>query len=335
MGEAGLFDSWSDTWTYVLLTPDAVVGGALPFVLDRLEAHHLRPSVCRLVGLEVEKMQQFYGGTTFIITNPGSEDFQFSWSTHEGLYAVAPACLIMLSHERGSACETMLGCKGHVRPELAAPETIRRMGENVIFNLVHSPDDTASALRELDILFGAEEAEHLLHVCDALPGNSRVVGLTGVRSLFDALPAFHGPDATSFQAIAQRIRRRVIMRLAAALHRDGEALSELQRAREALTRQQHALAGCTTTDERMLCAQRTDRAIHDPLARAAVRHGEQGLIAGVEALSDLHELHGQRQPEAVAALTGHGVYISPLERVMVESHSYAFRRNKEIEGIYS
>ncbi|WP_127361625.1 nucleoside-diphosphate kinase [Actinacidiphila soli] len=265
--------SRSDTWTYALATPDAVVSGALEFVFSRLKAHDLKPLVCRVVGLEAEKMQQFYGGNTFRISNPGSEDFQFSWDTHELLYGVAPASLIMLSCEDGSACAKMLNCKGHVRPELAERTTVRRLGENVIFNLVHSPDDTRAAVRELSIVLGSDEVEELVSASNATLKDTELAALTGVEALFDALPAFHGREATSFPSIARRIRLRIVMMLAVALHGDRSAVRELSRVRALLARQQQVLGACTATDERMLLAQRDNRAIHTSLIAAVVRWG--------------------------------------------------------------
>lgn len=335
MGNPGLFASRGGTWTYVLATPDAVLGGALPFVLDRVKAHGLRPSYCCLIELEVDKMQQFYGGQTFVINNPGSPDYHFSWSTHRQLYAIAPACLIMLSREHGSACETMLRCKGHVRPELAAPTTIRSRGENVVFNLVHCPDDNASALRELTILFGAKETERLLGMCDVWPDDTGLAALADSAALADALPVFSGSSATSFPAIARRIRCRIVMKLVTAVHSDGQSLRDLLQAREALTHQRRVFEGCSTTEERMRCAQEANVIVHEALARPVARHGNPALIATVEALSELHELRGRRRVETVTSSSEHGIYISPLERVILESHGHAFQLNKEIEGIYA
>ncbi|WP_127361635.1 hypothetical protein [Actinacidiphila soli] len=59
------------------------------------------------------------------------------------------------------------------------------------------------------------------------------------------------------------------------------------------------------------------------------------MIAGTEAIAELHELHGPRRVDAMLSLNAKGIYISPLERAIVESHGYAFQANKEIEGIYA
>src|SRR6185436_16379907 len=113
----------------------------------------------------------------------------------------------LVTHD-GDACRAMLRCKGKTRPELADPGTVRHVGENVIFNLVHCPDDTASARRELDLLLGPVEARRVRSLLPA--ADPRIGHLAGVAALRASLPAAGTPEAISFPAVANRIRRRVV-----------------------------------------------------------------------------------------------------------------------------
>lgn len=66
--------------------------------------------------------------------------------------------MLLLHRPEGSACETMVRCKGATRPEAAALGTVRSLAENVVLNLVHCPDDPVRAARELSIVVGADAA---------------------------------------------------------------------------------------------------------------------------------------------------------------------------------
>jgi hypothetical protein len=226
----------------------------------------------------------------------------------------------------------MLACKGSTRPELAQPGTVRRRGENVIFNLAHCPDRAADALRELRILVDEAGAEQLLSAAGS--ADPRVGRLVGVDAMLGFLPEFSGWQAISFPAIANRIRLRIVARLALALADDAQAISLLAAANTRLVAQQRQLAAAATSQERLSAAQAENTMIHHYLAAAAARFGDALVLDGVAMLSELHQLHGERRTQAVFAMTSRGVYISPLERTIIDSHQYAFRPNKEIDDIY-
>lgn len=333
MGNVIITASKNDTWTYALLTPDAVIGDAVRSIVAHLREHELVPVVSRLIALDINRMQEFYGSTRFRILNPGFEDFEFSWTMHDALYGMAPACLIMLSRSSGRACERLLKCKGYTRPEISPPGTIRRMGENVVFNLVHCPDDIASAVRELPILVGSPETERLLRYVLA-PPELQLPQVVGVPALLECLPATGGWEAISFPVIANRLRGRLLQWLALKLWTDTDAGLALSDVHSLLTAEREGVRAQMTSAERLVVAMSANARIHSGLAALAERIRDDVVLDAASALSELYDLHGERQPDAIFALADRGIYLSMLEKVIIESHTYAFRPNSEINALY-
>jgi nucleoside diphosphate kinase len=331
---AGRIDSHDDRWTYAMATPDALLAGALPMILKQLSACDLSPVACRILALSIEQMQLFYGTSEFLIHDPGQLDYKFPWGMHRELYALAPACIIMLRHDQGSACERMMVCKGATRPEIAEPGTVRSMGENVIFNLIHCPDDADSARDELSILLG-DEADWLLSMIDrpfALDGS--MSRLLGAEAMLECVPSFSGPEAVSFVFIANRVRGRLAQWLGLALREDAAAVRQLSRVMCELTLERQRLRSLSGSTDRLRAARSASSALHELLSGAARSLGEPRVSAGIDALSALYDLRGIRDPGAIFALARYGIYLAPLERVIIESHCHAFRPNNEINGIY-
>lgn len=320
-------------WSYVLVTPDGVIGGALDGVISRLRQHGFIPGASLLVDLSVEAMQHVYREPSWHISNPGYADVTFSWDMHGELYGLAPACLVMLFRPTAQACAAMLRCKGHTRPELSAPDTIRWSGENVIFNLVHCPDDPSSALRELAVLVGADSAARLGTVVRSDDPDLR--GLLGVEALVGCLPAFSGWEAISFAAIANKLRRRVAQHLALAMHDNPDVLDILMAAQRRLVAEYSAITASPTSGARLELGRRTSPAVHASLAAAARHHGDEVVLGALGALAELYRLDGARNIENILAVSTRGVHFSQLERVILESHSYAFRPGRETLRIYS
>ncbi len=75
------------------------------------------------------------------------------------LYSQAPGLVLVLSRKELGASEYLLKLKGDKRPLLADKNTLRKAGENLLFNFLHSPDDQESAEQELSYLMGAEVAQ--------------------------------------------------------------------------------------------------------------------------------------------------------------------------------
>lgn len=326
------------TWTYVMATPDAVRGGALPVILNRLAAFDLRPVACQLISLEVERMKRFYNSTSFLIKNLDGEDYTVPWDLHKSMYAIAPAGVIMLAHPEGMACERMLRCKGNTRPEIAESCSVRSLGENVIFNLIHCPDDSQSARSELQLLMGNEAASSMMTITgrfmSELAQPAELRDLVGVSAMFDCMPAFAGPEAISFVSIANTIRCRVVQLLALIMHADDNVIGALARARQLLAKERGQLDGSTGTATRLRIARQVNRHINADLILAARRSGIAGLAEGLQALSDLFDLRGRRDLQRVFSLSSNGIYIDALERIIIESHSHAFRPHYEIDNIY-
>ena len=329
MGTARVTD---DTWSFVLVTGDGVLAGAIDTILRTIARHDLEPAACLLVPF---RLQQLFGNgdhedPTFFVENPGGEDVVFSLHMHDDLYRLAPACVLMVARPGGGAAEVALECKGATRPELAAPGTLRHLGENVIFNLVHVPDDTAAAFDELANMLGPAVATHLVEL--AVQPLAEPAGVLDAEGLARCMPAFAGPAAISFPAIANRIRARIAQRL---LVVDPRAAAEpLAAVPGLLSSERRSLAGLATARERMLAAREASPALHEALRAAARGAREAALAAALDALAELFELDGRRGPEPLFDLPRHAVYLSPLERVIIQSHDYAFRPSTDLAGMY-
>lgn len=323
-------------WTYAIATPDATLGGALPALFAVLDRHGLKPTACRLIQLDVGRMKRFYRTTKFLILNPGESDYEFAWDMHGRLYGLAPACLIMLSDTTGAdACQKLMECKGETRPEIARPHSVRSLGENVIFNLIHSPDDAASARAELPILLDDQGHWMLTLARDWHSRPPELTALVGRDALLDALPVFAGPEAISFPFIANRVWQRVVTWLALALRDNPAAVAALAEAKRNLNAERDLLRKCHSTVERLRVALSAGPQAHHLALNAAQRLEKPTFSDSLNALANLYDLRGARDHDNILALADHGVYLAPLEQVMIESHSHAFRPNSEIDGIYS
>lgn len=323
-----------DAWTYALATADAVIGGAIGTIVEHLTAHDLVPTVCQLVPFRLQQLfsEQNVDDPTFYIQNPGARDVEFSLSMHDELYGLAPACVLMVTTAsgRGGASEAMLRCKGATRPESAAPGSIRHLGENVIFNLIHCPDDGGTAIKELSNIFGREAAGRLISL--ATSRGEQAVEMLGLKALLSSVPSFSGKEAISFPAIVNRVRRRLVQRLCVLL--EDSHHSDLLQAHRMLSDEQGRLAAAALPMRRLLIAQDVNDRIHATLVGVAAKTDNVAISAGLDAITAMFDLYGPREPEAIFALSEVGIYISPLEKVVIQSHSYAFRPSDELEHIY-
>ncbi|WP_131737453.1 nucleoside-diphosphate kinase [Actinomadura roseirufa] len=331
----GAGDELDPGWSYTLVTPDGVISDAIGWILPRLRDHGFRVSTFGLVSLDAKVMYELYTETEYdpdqLRVKPGQPKLPIAM--FEDLYALAPACLLMLRHPDGRACPKMADCKGGTRPEYAAPGSIRAQGENVILNFLHSPDDQPSALRELRLLVGAAETRRLVAMTRCQ--DDGVNALAGVDRLDACLPAFHGPDAMSFPAIANRVGNRVLQRLVPIAFEAGTALDRLTAAHAALGDQRAELGSLVTSRERLQASRRLGGRIGSHLSSAADSLGEPLIADGVRALTDLYELGGPRDLAPALALAGRGVYLAAAEKAALEAHRHAFVSNEFLDEIYS
>ena len=299
------------SWTFVLVTPDAVLGGYLDFVLERVSAAGLRVRACRVLALDYRMLGRMYAHRD---DPPPYRPNRVSLPPFvmTPLYALAPAALVVLDGD----CATMLACKGKTRPEEAGAGSIRHAGENYVFNLVHCPDDPESAAIELSYLVGAADAAGMPRVTGAL------APLVGARQLAACLPAFGGWAALSFPAVANRLRSRVVQQRAIAVQDDAAAVLRLQLVQAALDAEREALAAAASPVERLALAQATDAQVRVPLAEAA----GASLAPGLAALGALYDIDGPRAPDAVKDLAAAGIYVAESEKVALDAHAYTYWR---------
>lgn len=320
------------SWSFVLVTGDGVLSGAVGKVNALLEEHDLTPTICQIMPFGRSMMGKLYGAgdAEFLIENPGGEDVLFPLDMHEDLYRLTPVCLTLVT-AAADAPAAVIRAKGKTLPERAPADTIRHFGENVIFNLIHTPDDEQAASRELHAMLGSQRAERL--IAAAREASPAVVQLTGPELIDAALPAFEGSDATAFVAIANRICFRAVRHLAvesAPAHH-----SELGIIRARLIHERETTADRATSRERMLGVGQDARETITRLSNVAGQSGDHGLAGALRALAALFDLDGERRvEEMLAELTAKEIYVAPLERVMVQSHGLAFRRNHTMATSY-
>jgi nucleoside diphosphate kinase len=318
-----------DAWSYLLITPDGVLSGILDDVLDLLRNNSFDVVAARAHRMDVPTMIGVYSTPPPPPGTPKRKGggIQIPARMYESLYQAGPACLLVLRRSEGDACATLARCKGYTRPEAAEPGTIRRLGENVILNLVHSPDDPANAWRELCLLTGEPEAVRLRAA--ALTGPGTAAGLIGLPALAPSMPAATGWAAISFPATANRLRRRVVQLLA--LRAAPDPLELLGKAQARLDEETDALARCATSLDRMRLAQSVTTVIHEQLTAVV---DDPALESGLVALHELYRLDGDRDVAAVLALAEHGVFVSALEKMALETHAVSFRPHEDLTAIY-
>lgn len=265
----------TDFWTFALITPDGVVSDAFESIVDLLQRNGFVVVTGRVLQLDLPTMMRVYRASEAVA--PQNDPFA-------RLYSSGPACLLLLHRANGDACATLTRCKGATRPDEAEPGTVRYLGENVVLNLLHCPDDPANATRELSILVGPEAAEQ--YRAAAASGVFR-----GAAALRTSLPATHGWEAISYPVAVNRIRRRIGQQFA-----PGD--EDLQ---TALDEERERIAACRTSGERRLVAKQANPSIQRMLTRIGA-----GELAGA--------------PPDQAALAEHGIFVSALEKLTLDTH---------------
>ncbi|WP_331745778.1 hypothetical protein [Streptomyces virginiae] len=325
-----MLDERDDTWTYMLVTPEAVISGALNEIGGVLERHTLEIRVARLIELNSSTMRQVYGSGVFVIRNPGGRDLDFPWTMHESMYSLAPACLLIARNNSGQACRSMLQCKGYVRPELALGDSVRHLGENPAFNFAHCPDDPQSAVRELGLLVGESESIRL-RLCAEFDADFDI--LWGLQQVLESEPSNSGREAVSFPMVANRIRLRIVHLMAVRAVRDAALMGQFRIARSRLVEQQRTLANLPSAREKLADAQRFERQVGSGLLKISKSMNDASIADALEEISMLHFVRDEYEIGRILKMSNKGLYISNLERLILESQGHSFRRNTDLGKI--
>lgn len=291
-----------DAGTFTVATPDAVLGGRLDFVWERLAAHGFEVRAAVLVGLDFPRLSRMYAHQDDPPPMVGRT--QLPEAVMAPLYRYAPACVLAVHRPSGDAHAALLRCKGATRPEAAAPDSVRARGEHVTFNFQHAPDDPESAAIELGYLVGDRDAARLLEAARA-PEAPAWTGLCGLAALPFVLPAFAGPEALSFPFVTNRLRCRLVQRLAM------QGVRGLAPAWDALVRERELLAEAHDAAARLAVVRRWDP--------AGLRGHDPAVDAALLAFAELLDPAGRRP---YRALLESGAFVSELEGVAID----AFRR---------
>lgn len=137
------------SWTYILVTPDGLLTGSFPWLLDKVRSVGLDPIAGRLICVKPETMLNIYAPPTR--NRPASLPSDRAFDLWFGL---GPGCVLLLHRNGNDACAAMLEAKGETIPTVARPDTIRYAGENGLMNLLHCPDNEVGAVNELAQIVG-------------------------------------------------------------------------------------------------------------------------------------------------------------------------------------
>ncbi|WP_061296780.1 nucleoside-diphosphate kinase [Herbidospora cretacea] len=301
----------SINWTYALVTPDALVTGALSRTLAAFRSAGLDPVAAELIRVDVDTMLRLYD------TPPGSRPVALPPPRAFRLwYDLGPACLTILRHDGAGACAAMSRLKGATDPAAARPGSIRHAAENVLMNLVHCPDDEPSALAELDLLVGPRHAEALR--LQAAVADDRVRLLT-VGTVEAAAPLFAGPHALSLPLAVNRVRLRVVQHLAITGMAVPDVLLLLEEARLVLLEERGELMGIETSPARIAAARARDGRVR-ALLRAAAR--TSAMENAVDRLSEVLMGSSEGWAPFLEAIRAADVYLSATESAVLEQSHY-------------
>ncbi|WP_283137581.1 nucleoside-diphosphate kinase [Rhizohabitans arisaemae] len=301
------------SWTYVLMTPDALVTDSLSWIMERLRSADFVPVAGALLRVDSATMLSIYD------TPPRrNQRARPPRRAFDLWYGLGPAYVLLLQYDKPDACTALLKVKGATDPNAAQADSIRYAGENVLMNLVHCPDDEISAIDELTKLLGESRAVNLRQLVIAPSG--RVQYLT-VDTLDDALPVRSGGTALSVPLIVNGIRLRIAQHLAISGFSSDSALSLLAEARSALRRERDEMARAAVGSGRFDVARAHAGPLHDLLHRVARQVGEPVLG---EALVELSAFTSSKGDWAATkeALNAGSVYVSEVESAVLEMSTY-------------
>jgi nucleoside diphosphate kinase len=110
----------SESWTYVLVTPDGLVTESLPWLVEKLRSSGLEPVAGRLIRLESATMLRIYDPSGRLQQSdfPSKRAFDL-W------YGLGPSCVLTLHYGDLDACDALLAVKGATNPAAASPDSIR------------------------------------------------------------------------------------------------------------------------------------------------------------------------------------------------------------------
>ncbi|WP_062430596.1 nucleoside-diphosphate kinase [Herbidospora daliensis] len=302
------------SWSYALVTPDALVTQALPHLLAAFRRAGLDPVAAELIRLDAETMLRLYEvpARGRPVRLPPHRAFQL-W------YDLGPACLTILRHDGADACAAMGRLKGATDPASARPGSIRHAGENIPMNLVHCPDDEPAAIAELHQLVGPRHAEAL--ILQAAWPDDRVRLLT-VDTIEASSPLFGGPHALSLPLAVNRLRLRVVQHLAILGVAAQDLLPLLAKARLALLEERDELLGIQTAPARTAAA-RARNPRTQALLRDAIRTAQDPAAENaVNRLSDVLMGSSEHWTPVQEAIHAADVYLSDTESAVLEQSHY-------------
>jgi nucleoside diphosphate kinase len=302
------------SWTYALVTPDGLVTESLPWIVEKLRSSGLQPVAGRLVRLETATMLRIYEtlGPSRPLNLPPRRAFEL-W------YGLGPGCILLLHHDGLDATAAMLAVKGAMLPDTASPDSIRYAGENGLMNLVHCPDDEATAAEELALLLGPKFARDMQRL--AMNPNERIRHLT-VDSLDDALPMSRGSKALSLPLIVNRIRLRLVQHLAIDGSSDDSVLSVLMETAWALHDERHEIVKMSASSGRAAVARAHNGHLHGRLMRVTQKTQNTAIEKSLLGLRALLERSQNDRLGTLAAIGASGIYVSDAESAVLELSTY-------------
>lgn len=135
-------------YSFSILKPDCLERNMKDFVFSFLEKHGFT------VLLE-KRMRLSLNDVEFIYERCVNEDFFRDFATF--LVSGDVIAVIVKNPETSDAVKELNSLVGHTNPSFAKSGTIRKFGESIRRNLIHSSADVASFWRETSRVFSKEE----------------------------------------------------------------------------------------------------------------------------------------------------------------------------------
>jgi nucleoside diphosphate kinase len=310
--------------TFVLLKPDAVLSGKVRSALDLLAGAGLAvvdAAVC--LTTHPRQFEELY---KLNLTVYNQQNMVAAWWLNRQVYDLAPVVTLLLAVPGagpGEAHRRMAALKGPSSPYRCRPDHLRcrLAASNRSINLLHTSDGPLSTAREVLLFHPWARLREALRRVTLIDPEGGAAGLSIAPDRLEAeLATLPGCVLeTDFLRILQTVKARLSKLLV-----EQDALTATA-ALEAVQREAAMVAAGAAGDEPLLERTRRYRGLSGrevACLREALRDPAAPLARALLALADFDRLDLTTARTAGAALQGAGAYLSPWERLILETSMY-------------
>jgi nucleoside diphosphate kinase len=221
-----------DRLAFLLVRPDAVRQGLTSTVLNHTSAAGLRVADAEVVRPHPRLLEEIYRYTQVSLMGAGSRPM---WWYLPRYYELGPAIVVLLMSDPGpqTASEILTEIKGPSNPADTKPGQIRYDcgSQNMVMCVVHSSEDTNSALREASLFLGERRVARAIEGAGHGPDVEMAALLTEHRlpPVPRLLPTFH----QALALLQLDVLQRPVVSGRAALRAPAEMVASALRARYA------------------------------------------------------------------------------------------------------